>query len=278
MNVKPANLYIVSTPIGNLADITHRALEVLKGVDLIAAEDTRHSKKLLTHYHIDTPLVAYHSHNETSKSQQLLKKLQAGQSLALISDAGTPLISDPGHSLVELAIEHHIDVTPVPGPSAVITALSASGLACDKFYFGGFLPIKAGQREERLKTYLNIPMTGIFYEAPHRIVSFIKSLQQLEPERTICLAKELTKHFENFIRGTPEHVLNALNANPDLAKGEFVVLVQAPLETSQVEFEQTLKCLLNELPLKQAVKLTAEITGANKNTIYQQALALKNKS
>jgi 16S rRNA (cytidine1402-2'-O)-methyltransferase len=275
MIIKPGSLYIVSTPIGHLADMTQRAVDVLRAVDLIAAEDTRHSKKLLAHYAIDTSLMAYHAHNEQRSAQLLLDKMKQGQSIALISDAGTPLVSDPGYRLVYGAIEANIDVIPIPGPSALITALSAAGLACDKFTFIGFLPSKGQARSVQLQAVVSLTHTSILYEAPHRLLALLTELQQLIPDRLICVAKELTKHYERFLRGTAAVVLERLRQDPSLCKGEFVVLISGQAPQVNTDFDHILEPLLAALPLKQAVKLAADIAKVPKNKVYQRALELR---
>lgn len=256
--------------------MSQRAIDILNEVELIAAEDTRHSKKLLSHYDIRTPITAYHAHNESQQTEKLLKQLQHGSSVAIISDAGTPLISDPGATIVIAAIAAGITVTPIPGPCAITTALAGSGLACDQFYFYGFLPVKSGPRREKLTELLNLSCTVVLYEAPHRIIELLKMLATTVPDREICVAKELTKQYERFVRGSVDSVLQRFIHEPDLARGEFVVLIEGEQPTPQREdFEDVLIPLLAELPLKQAVKLTSEITQMSKNDIYQRALLLQ---
>lgn len=270
-------LYIVATPIGNLGDISARAIEVLKSVDLIAAEDTRHSKPLLQQFSIDTRLIAYHDHNEASQSQYLLAKLGQGESIALISDAGTPLISDPGYSLVHLAQEQDITVVPIPGACALIAALSASGLPTDKFYFSGFLPVKATAREKRLAQLVDLKATFIFYESPRRIIDCLTSMSSVfEADCQCVIAREISKKFETFYVGTIAEVLQQLINHPEQHRGEFVVMLhQTKSETEDgisLEAKKTLTILLAELSVKQAANLTAKITGEKKNILYNWAL------
>jgi len=272
-------LYIVATPIGNLLDITHRAVQVLQTVDLIAAEDTRHSRPLLLHYGIQTKVLALHAHNEGSRSELLLQNLLQGQSIALISDAGTPLISDPGYILVEAARRKGIKVVPIPGPSAVITALSAAGLPTDKFIFEGFLPPKTGARQKRLAELKVETRTLVFYEAPHRILElFADMIAVLGPDRHAVVARELTKQFET-LHGDKLSALSAwLEADPNQQRGEFVILVKGyvPCQTDKLtSAEEVLRVLLTELPVKQAASLASRLTGAKKNELYQWALANK---
>jgi 16S rRNA (cytidine1402-2'-O)-methyltransferase len=274
-----ASLYIVATPIGNLADISERAIHVLKSVDLIAAEDTRHSRYLLDHYAIRTPTLSLHNFNEQQRSTQLLMQLQQGKSIALISDAGTPLISDPGYSLVQAAQTHGIKVIPIPGACAAIAALSAAGLPTDRFIFEGFLPIKKTARLQALKNLRDETRTLIFYEAPHRIVALLEDMAvALGAEREVAVARELTKLFETIKTGTLAELLTWIKIDHHQQKGEFVVLVKgAPEKKPAAEKAAltTLNILLGELPMSQAVNLTAKISGEKKNKIYELALELK---
>ncbi len=277
-----ATLYVVATPIGNLGDITLRALEVLKDVDAIAAEDTRHTSGLLSHFGISKKLIAVHEHNEQQSAQLLLTRLQAGESIALVTDAGTPGISDPGAVVVQALHNAGIKVVPVPGPSAVIAALSASGITENGFSFIGFLPASGSQRRKALTAYQAIPHTLVFYEAPHRIVeSIVDMANTLGGERQLTIARELTKTFETIHRCALSDAQAWLESDTNQQRGEFVLLVEAALKQADVkvskEAEQTLRSLLAELPLKQAVKLASEITDAKKNDLYQLALTLKNQ-
>ncbi len=275
-------LYVVPTPIGNLADMTPRAQQVLAEVDLIAAEDTRHSAKLLQHFAIKTPAVAYHEHNEREQTTRLVTKLQAGESIALISDAGTPLVSDPGYRLVHEARLAGVQVVPLPGACALIAALSASGLPSDRFIFEGFLPAKAAARRQSLQALQAESRTLIFYESTHRIKECIDDmLAVLGPEREVVLARELSKKFET-IHGAPLADLAAwLAADDNQQRGEFVLLVRGAgvQEAGDVdtESERVLRLLMAELPLKQAAALAAQITGGKKNALYKHALALSDE-
>ncbi|MCY1499986.1 Ribosomal RNA small subunit methyltransferase I [compost metagenome] len=277
-NSSSGTLYVVATPIGNLDDIGARALKVLREVALIAAEDTRHSMRLLQHFGIATPLAACHEHNERDEGGRFLARLQAGDDVALISDAGTPLISDPGYHLVRQARAAGIRVVPVPGPCALIAALSAAGLPSDRFIFEGFLPAKAVGRRTRLEQVREEPRTLIFYEAPHRILECLEDLEAVfGGERQALLARELTKTFET-LKGAPLAELRAwVAADSNQQRGECVLLVagwQAPEGEAAVSAEalRVLDLLLAELPLKRAAALAAEITGVRKNLLYQVAL------
>lgn len=274
-------LYVVATPIGNLADISERALTVLRSVDLIAAEDTRHTRQLLMYFTINKPLFSVHDHNEHQRVEKVLADLASGLSIALVSDAGTPLISDPGFVLVQAVRQAGFKVVPVPGPCAMVAALSAAGLATNRFCFEGFLPAKSSGRKKQLQTLLNEPRTMVFYESPHRIVECLNDLQAVfGPDRLLTLARELTKTFETILSGSIEQIITWVQADPNQQRGEFVlVLAGAPeqeeSESLQIAAEQVLKLLLEELPVKQAAALTAKITGQKKNALYQQALALQ---
>lgn len=271
-------LYVVATPIGNLGDISARALDTLTSVQLIAAEDTRHSARLLQHYGIKTPCVALHEHNERDMSATLLERLLAGVSIALICDAGTPLISDPGYHLVRGARGHNIGVVPIPGPCALISALCASGLPSDRFVFEGFLPAHAGPRKSRLESLKDEPRTLIFYESPHRVLECLTDLAAiLGDDRPAVIARELTKTFET-IQGDSLAGLRAwMRADDHQQKGEFVILVQGSIIADRMtgEAERIVRILLRELPLKQAAALAAEISGVKKNALYDYALSLK---
>jgi 16S rRNA (cytidine1402-2'-O)-methyltransferase len=271
-------LYVVATPIGNLDDITARALRILREVSLIAAEDTRHSARLMQHFGIGTPLAACHEHNEREQGSHFIARLLSGADVALISDAGTPLISDPGYHLVRNARAAGIRVVPVPGPSALITALSAAGLPSDRFIFEGFLPAKTAGRRARLERVKEEPRTLIFYEAPHRILECLEDMQLVfGAERPALLARELTKTFET-LKGLPLAELVAwVGADSNQQRGECVVLVagwQAPEgdDALSVEALRVLDLLLQDLPIKRAAALAAEITGVRKNLLYQAAL------
>ncbi len=280
---KQGILYIVATPIGNLDDMSQRAIDILKSVDVIAAEDTRHSQSLLSHYAISARLISLHAHNEAERSSKLIQTLLAGEDIALISDAGTPLISDPGFNLVDLAHEHAIKIVPIPGACAVIAALSAAGLACDNFQFCGFLPAKQSARRQHLDALLEVPHTLIFYESPHRIVASLKDMRDsFGAERLAVLARELTKTFETIKRMPLAALVDWVIEDDNQQKGEFVVIVQGatqpPRETQAIAWQHVLEVLMQELPLKQAVKLTATITGMSKNSVYDYALQLKGEA
>lgn len=271
-------LYVVATPIGNLEDMTARALRVLREVALIAAEDTRHSMRLLQHFGIDTPLVACHEHNERDQGGRLVERLLAGDSLALISDAGTPLISDPGYHLVRNARAAGVPVVPVPGSCALIAALSAAGLPSDRFIFEGFLPARSSGRRQRLQALLEESRTLIFYEAPHRLLESLEDMRELfGGGRQVVLARELTKAFET-IKGAPlDELCDWVAGDANQQRGECVLLVEgwqaAPGEEAvSAEALRVLDLLLAELPLKRAAALAAEITGVRKNLLYQAAL------
>jgi len=272
-------LYIIPTPIGNLGDITLRAIETLKSVDTILCEDTRHSRPLLQYLGVDKPLLAYHEHNERDSISKIIELLQAGKNLGLISDAGTPLISDPGFVLIRELRTHAIPIVALPGACALVTALSASGLPTDKFRFEGFLPAKSKARQDRLADIKTEAATIIFYESTHRILDMLEDIRHILPERDIVLAKELTKSFEAIVPGKAQDIINWLNQDPARQKGEFVVLIAGNHEVSSeqaaLEIENLLKVLLVEIPLKQAVKIAVELTGQNKNHLYELALGMQ---
>jgi len=276
-----AKLYIVATPIGNLGDISERAIEILKQVDLIAAEDTRHSKTLLERCAINAKVCAYHEHNEEQLTSQLIEKLIDGQSIALISDAGTPLINDPGYKLVSAAHDNGIQVIPIPGPSAAITALSASGLPTSKFIFEGYLPVKAKARKKCLQELTSESRTLIFYEAPHRILELIQDMHEIfGSERRVTIAREVTKKFEQIVRDTLTVINSKLESGEIKIKGEFVVIVEG-IHVSLISDIETLRInriLSEKLSPKDAAGLTAKITGKKKNEVYQLALESVEKS
>lgn len=275
-----AVLFVVATPIGNLGDITQRAIEVLQSVALIAAEDTRHSSRLMAHFNIKTPMISVHDHNERQRVDTLIAKLEAGESIALISDAGTPLISDPGFIVVRAVREAGFKVTPVPGCSALITALSAAGMPSNNFAFEGFLPAKRSGRKEQLQLIAADTRTTIYYESPHRILESLDDMcEVLGAERYVVIARELTKTFET-IKGAPlAELIDWVRADANQQRGEFVVLISgAPVVERDGLDDETLRVLdilTAELPLKQAAALTAKITGEKKNALYQEALARK---
>lgn len=268
-------LYIVATPIGNLGDISERAIEILKQVDLIAAEDTRHSKKLLDRFLIATKIKAYHEHNETQFTETLIQQIIDGESIALISDAGTPLINDPGYKLVAAAHDKDIKVVPIPGPSAIITGLSASGLPTSKFIFEGYLPAKKEARKKCLQELVSEPRTIVFYEAPHRIGESIQAMYDVfGAERRITLARELTKQFEQIERDKLGVIKDKLEHDVIKNKGEFVVIIEGAegISVSDAEALRINKLLSEKLPPKDAAALTAKITGKKKNEIYRLSL------
>lgn len=270
------SLYVVATPIGNLGDITQRAIEVLSNADLIAAEDTRHSSRLCQHFSINTPLRAYHDYTDQAQTEAMLDLLNDGKNIALISDAGTPLISDPGYRLVKIARDAGIKVVPVPGACAMAAALSVAGLPSDKFCFEGFLPAKAGQRLNALQALLDEERTMIFYEAPHRIIDSLAAMSEVfGADRELVLARELTKTFETLISGTATEVLAAVEADHNQRKGEMVILVkgcEASAKQLDANVEHMMRCLLAQLPVKQAAQIGAEISGLRKKELYQWAL------
>ena len=266
-------LYIVPTPIGNLSDISSRALDILKEVDLIAAEDTRHTSRLLSHYSIGTSTISMHDHNEAARSNQLTLKLLEGKNIALVSDAGTPLISDPGFIFVRDCREKGIPVIALPGPCALTTALSASGLPTDKFTFHGFLPVKQQAKAEALKLLTNSGSTTVFYEAPRRIRDTIAACHEnLQEDHEIVLAKEISKTFETYKQGRAEDILEWLDADPVHQKGEFVLMIYCPnnlnSDGASQEALSLLALLAKELPLKKAAALTAAHYGLKKNALY----------
>ncbi|MDO8990198.1 MAG: 16S rRNA (cytidine(1402)-2'-O)-methyltransferase [Sideroxyarcus sp.] len=273
-------LYVVATPIGNLSDITLRALEVLGAADVVAAEDTRNTRHLLQHHGIsDARLLALHQHNERGAAEKVITLLQQGQNVALVTDAGTPAVSDPGAVLVETVREAGFRVIPIPGASAAVAALSASGLCAPHFLFYGFLPNKSAARRTVLQALIEHPYTLVFYEAPHRILECAEDLQAVfGDEREIVFAREITKLFESIHRCKLGEALAWLNSDPNNLRGEFVLLVSGAQQRAEglgADTERTLVTLLEELPLKQAVQLAVKITGANKNELYQRALELK---
>jgi len=275
-------LYVVATPIGNLRDMTLRAIEILKSVSCIAAEDTRHSMPLLQHFAISTTAISLHEHNERERSITLLEQMKQGKSIALISDAGTPLISDPGYFLVREARKSGIKVVPIPGVSAIIAALSVSGLPTDRFSFEGFLPAKTKHRLEQLELLKHESRTMIFYEAPHRILKCLQDMEKIfGKDREVVVARELTKLYET-IHGAPlSDLIQWIEEDDNRKRGEFVVIVsgtqiESPQENTIAD-DDILKILLDELPLKQAVELAAKIVKKRKNELYQKALEFQNK-
>lgn len=276
-----ATLYVVATPIGNLSDMTQRAIETLASVSIIAAEDTRHSGHLLRHFSISTPTISLHEHNEEQRSDVLIQKLKQGESVALISDAGTPLISDPGYRLVTAVREAGIRVVPVPGSCALIAALSASGLPSDRFTFEGFLPSKQGARQQVLDALVQETRTMIFYDAPRRLSGTLSDmLDAFGPERQVCLARELTKLHETITTRSLQDMVAWVAADPNQLKGECVLLVEGAsqqVDSSEAEVNRVLGLLLKELPVKKAAAITASLLDVSKNTAYDLALKLQQK-
>ena len=277
MNNLCGTLYIVATPIGNLQDITQRALAIFAEVDLIAAEDTRHSGLLLSHYGIKKPFFALHDHNEQQKADLLVEKLRAGPNIALISDAGTPLISDPGFHLVRKCRQAGVKVVPLPGACAAITALCASGIASDRFCFEGFLPAKSKARRDRLQNLQKEDRTLIFYESTHRILDTLADVEELfGAERYVVLAREITKTWETISGDSVDNLRRWLNEDANRTKGEMVLIVEGCIETGETEFSpevvKALKLIAAELPLKKAAAIVAELYGYKKNALYQFGL------
>lgn len=274
--------YVVATPIGNLADLTERAKQVLTSVDVIACEDTRHTAKLLQHLGLRKPLLSVHEHNERERVEQIARHLEQGQSMALVSDAGTPLISDPGYPLVQALRARGLNVSPIPGVSAIITALSAAGLPTDRFTFEGFLPHKSGAKREKLLAQEQEARTLVYYESKHRILDTLEVMADVfGAERQACVARELTKTFETFYHGTLPDILSQLQADADQQKGEFVVMIAGnpdPAPASEVDSNKLFRLLLAELPPKKAAAIIADLTGENKKELYQKALEMQGKA
>ncbi len=280
MSIEAGVLYVVATPIGNLADISPRALETLRQVAAIAAEDTRHSARLLQHYGIATATVSLHRHNEARTSPRLVERLQSGESLALISDAGTPLLSDPGLHLVRKARSLGLRVVPIPGPSAITSALSVSGLSADRFVFEGFLPSKSAARKRRLQELGSETRTIVFFEAPHRILETLRAMGSvLGSDRPAVVAREISKMFEEVHDASLGDLCIWLEAQPERTKGEFVVMVQgasaAPSKQASAEDERVLAILLEYLPVSKAAAAAARLTGKNKSVLYEKALQME---
>lgn len=268
-----SGIYVVATPIGNLADISQRAIDTLSAVDVIAAEDTRHTKKLLTHLGIKQEMLSLHDHNERQRSQEIIELVRAGKSVALVSDAGTPLISDPGYVFVSEARKQGLRISAVPGPCAIIAALSASGVACSSFQFAGFLPAKGKSKRDALSILDGSAVTFVFYESTHRILDTLEVLVELYPDRKIALARELTKTFETYIVGSSVEVLKVLQGDANQRKGEFVLIVEGDSNQVEVAFDEAprklLQVLAAELPPKKAAAIVAEHYGLNKKDLYQ---------
>ena len=277
MTEESAALYVVPTPLGNMSDMTRRAEEILRTVPWVAAEDTRHSGPLLKQLGAVARTIPAHQHNEHEAAAKIIEKLQAGEAVALISDAGTPGISDPGARIVAAVRAAGCKVIPLPGPCAATTALSGSGLLDEHFMFYGFLPSKGGQRRQVLEDLRDYPCALVFYEAPHRVLETVADLAAVLGERTLVIGRELTKMFESIHSCPLGEALEWLKGDPNRQRGEFVLMVSGvPADAEDGEGERVLKLLLAEgLPVKQAAKLTSAITGAAKNALYERALALK---
>jgi 16S rRNA (cytidine1402-2'-O)-methyltransferase len=274
----PGTLYVVATPIGNLADLTPRAREVLASVALIAAEDTRHTRQLLQTCGIATALTSLHEHNEAQKSAELVARLARGESIALVSDAGTPLVSDPGFDLVAAARHAGIAVVAIPGACAAIAALSVAGLPTDRFVFEGFLPAKAAARSERLEQLAREQRTMIFYEAPHRLAEVLRDMARIfGAERTASISRELTKRFETTYGGTLAQLSDAVERDSDMSRGEIVIVVSgtpSPSTALELDSDALLRALLEELSPSQAAKIAAHVTGGRRSDLYEAALRL----
>lgn len=273
----PGILYLVGSPIGNLEDITFRAIRILKESSLIACEDTRRTRILLDHYGIEKPLISYHDHNESERAGNLIERIAAGESVSLISDAGMPLVADPGYRLVTAAIAAGIEVQPIPGPSALLAALSASGLPTDAFRFAGFLPAKSSQRADVLESHRNEPATLIVYEAPHRLLSALADIDRILGGRPVVVARELTKAHEEFLRGTARQILDILEARAAV-KGEITLLIgkaarhDAPPPDETPLEEAVAACVREGLSRMDAIKTVARRRGLSKRQVYQQLL------
>jgi 16S rRNA (cytidine1402-2'-O)-methyltransferase len=282
VSIEKGTLYVVATPIGNLTDLSSRARDVLASVDVIAAEDTRHTRGLLSHFGIERALVSLHEHNERRVLDDLVQRLRAGESVAQVSDAGTPLVSDPGFHLVRAAQDAGIRVVPVPGPSAVLAALAAAGVPTDRFVFEGFLPSKEGARRKRLQELAAEPRTLVFFEAPHRIAETLADLAAIfGAHREAAVARELTKTFETIRRAPLAELAAWVNEDANQRRGELVLVVHGAPETEgelDAEALRVLKLLAAELPPRQAAALAAEITGKKKNLLYQALLSLSDET
>jgi 16S rRNA (cytidine1402-2'-O)-methyltransferase len=280
--VLPGRLYVVATPIGNLSDLTSRAQKVLATVNVIAAEDTRHTSQLLQAVGVSTPLVSMHEHNEARRSAELIERLLAGDSVAVVSDAGTPLISDPGFDVVAAARARSVEVIAIPGACAAIAALSIAGLPSDRFVFEGFLPAKNSAREAALHALMKESRTMIFYEAPHRLVETLTDMRRcLGAERVACVARELTKRFESSYFGTLSELCERAAHDPDMSRGEIVIVVGGFVgtaeERSAMDADQVLRALLEDLPPSQAAKIAARLTKLKRSELYERAMDLAGK-
>lgn len=274
-----SGIYVVATPIGNLADISFRALDVLKGVDVIAAEDTRHTKRLLDHYDISTRMISLHEHNERGRAEELLARVQSGESVALVSDAGTPLISDPGHILVKLARDRDVKLIPVPGASAITAVLSVAGIGAGRFIFEGFLPAKNKAKREVLEVAAQEARAVVYYESPHRLLATLKLMKELYPAREMVLAREVTKRFETIKRLPVSCMLDWVAEDENQQKGEFVLVLAGDEGSNDssvdVDKARVMKVLLGELPPKKAAAVAASLYGGHKKDYYEEAIKLK---
>lgn len=281
MNKTTGKLFVVATPIGNLGDMVPRAVEVLQSVDLIAAEDTRRSGQLCSHFDIRTTLVAYHDHNEEAQAKKLIEKLEAGKCIALVSDAGMPLISDPGYRLLSNIRERGFEVTVIPGPCAAIVALAGSGLPSDKFQFLGFPPSKQTARKKWFSDFSNNTETLVFYESSHRILASLKDVAEVfGATRKITLARELTKTYETWLTGDVAEVLSLVQDDPNQQKGEFVVVLEGSAEfmsAADASIAKYMEVLIKELPIKKAAAITAELLGLKKSECYEVGLKVQKK-
>ncbi len=275
-------LYIVATPIGNLGDITHRAIETFSRVDLVVVEDTRVTGKLLNHLGIKKPMLSLHAHNESRATKGLIQRLFQGESIALVSDAGTPLISDPGFPLVREARVNGVEVLAIPGPCAVVAALSIAGIPCDRFVFEGFLPAKEGARKKLLEQLLDEPRTMVYYESPHRIIQTLGNIREVfGGNRKAAVARELTKQFEQTESGSLEELCEWVNLSRDHSRGEFVIIVSGnntDTKRNEVNADQLLSVLLEEVAVKKAAAMASRLTNISKNELYSRALELKNSN
>ena len=281
MATQPGTLFIVATPIGNLEDLGRRAQRILSEVDLILAEDTRHSRKLLSSFNIKTALQAFHENNEERMTAHVISRLAAGCDIALVADAGTPLISDPGFKLVRQAHEENIPVSPVPGPAALTAALSAAGIAPGRFLFEGFAPSRAEARYKHLQKLAGTGRTMVFYEAPHRIAAFLADASSIfGADRKATVARELTKKFETIRHATLGELIEWMNGDPGQCRGEFVVIVAGAGtgKTGRSELTATLQVLLKTLTLKQSVQIAVELTGGSRNELYGLAVSLQQEN
>jgi len=281
----PGRLFIVATPIGNLDDITQRALRTLREVDLIACEDTRHTRKLLNHFGIQKTAISYHEHNERERAAELCKLLAAGNSVALVSDAGTPLINDPGYRIVTAAIERGISIVPIPGPAAFIAALTASGLSTDQFFFAGFLPARANARRAKLEELRSIPATLVFYEAPHRISATLQDALLVLGNRQAAIGRELTKLHEEFVRGTLAELAGQISTK-NTVRGEMVLMISgqvataasaAPLDSPDQLIDRVTSLEKDGLNSKDALKQAARELGMKRSDAYRMIVAQKNR-